>query len=346
MPYYSAVLFFIVVVSLVAHRKKVTISDKILYFYVFMALFILSAIRKDVGMDYEAYSEMYSNSYSFNDGIKEYGLRYIFMACHRLGISFEFIVAFFSFFTLWNAFKFIQRYSVNIIFSVLVFYAVGQFYLNTFNVMRQCLVIYLVLSNLNLIINRKFFKYFSLLIACSLFIHKSALFLLLLYLANVHIGKYWKLLFILVSVLFSQFLILVVNNTPYAMYLQFDRFISDLGLTTYLLLFFTILIFVQDLFTDVKTRQENLFFNINYILLILYIISIIFMESPVKILIIRLTYYLSPILVILIPNLAYTLEKKKIYVTPFLYLFFIVLFMLSLDMNGEANHLLPYKTII
>ena len=59
MSYYFIVLFILLLGCLLIHKNIVTVSDRLMFAYVFLALFLFSALRKDVGMDYEAYKDMY-----------------------------------------------------------------------------------------------------------------------------------------------------------------------------------------------------------------------------------------------------------------------------------------------
>ena len=347
MSYYFIVLFILLLGCLLIHKNIVTVSDRLMFAYVFLALFLFSALRKDVGMDYEAYKDMYMNSYNLNEDIKEYGLRYVFVYFNRIGLSYEFIVSIFSLFTLFYAFKFIYKYSSNVMFSVLIFFTVGQFYQNTFNIIRQCLVIYVVLSHLDLVLKHKYLRFIFLLLICSFFIHQSAIFLSILCFGNCRISAWRKLCLLMVIVPISDIFMIFVQNSPYAMYREFERFISDIGMSTYLLFFFSLLLFLYDIVSGEKKRQDILFFNINVLLLAAYILVVLFENSAIKILVMRLTYYFSPILVILIPRFLDAIKKyTHLNFVPLAYAFFVALFVVSLFLKGEINNLVPYKTIL
>lgn len=347
MSCYLILLFLLLCGCVFTHKSLITITDKLIYAYIFLALFLFSALRKNVGMDYEAYSEMYMHSYVLNEDIKEYGLRYVFLLCNEIGLSYEFIVAIFSFLTVFYACKFIYKFSPNVMFSVLIFFTIGQFYQNTFNIIRQCLVIYILLSHLNLVLEHKYVKFVLLLLFCSIFIHQSALFLLILILCNLRINIWFKFLSLIVLIPISEVFILLIQNSPYSMYLGFERFISDVGMSTYLLFTFSLLFFLRDIFKRGASKEDILLSNINFLLLIIYILAIFFSNSAIKILVVRLSYYFSPILIVLIPNQLEEIRKKVHFnLMPYAYIFFIILFVTSLYLKGEINNLLPYQTIL
>ena len=59
MSCYLILLFLLLCGCVFTHKSLITITDKLIYAYIFLALFLFSALRKNVGMDYEAYLRMF-----------------------------------------------------------------------------------------------------------------------------------------------------------------------------------------------------------------------------------------------------------------------------------------------
>ncbi|MFT0230104.1 EpsG family protein [Bacteroides thetaiotaomicron] len=123
MSYYLVILFFLASCSILGMFKIDKKLEYSLLFISFLALFLFSGLRYDVGMDYSSYEQLYKDSlFQLNPEIKELGWAYLFYWCRNIGISFSIIILLISFFTIYCVFVFIRRYSPYPFLSILIFF--------------------------------------------------------------------------------------------------------------------------------------------------------------------------------------------------------------------------------
>lgn len=92
MSYYLVILFFLASCSILGMFKIDKKLEYSLLFISFLALFLFSGLRYDVGMDYSSYEQLYKDSlFQLNPEIKELGWAYLFYWCRNIGISFSII---------------------------------------------------------------------------------------------------------------------------------------------------------------------------------------------------------------------------------------------------------------
>lgn len=345
---YNVILFFLFLCSISEAYLK-GYQRKYVFFFFFLVLLCLSAFRFDIGMDYLAYNELYLDSVFLNEEIKETGFRYLFYFLRNFSLPFPCIIALFSFFTLKYAFAFFEKNSPFLLFSLLIFFSVGQFYFNSLNAMRQVLAVYIILSQLiPFMEERKFVPYLLGIIMLSFCLHLSVIVLLPLYFFICKRMSLLLRLIVLVTLLSSSsLLILLIYNSPYAMYLTFEHYSSDVAFSVYLLFFVALIIAFAEYLIKTESKREKILFNLNYYSILSIVLVILFENTPLVLFFTRISYFFTPVQIVLLPLVVNHLfsKRSKIVVVNILSAFYVLLCYISLHFNGVANKLIPYKTI-
>ena len=262
-------------------------------------------------------------------------------------LPYSFFVFVMSVSTVYFACKYIKQYSSLLFLSLLIFISVGQFYFNTFNAIRQSIVIFLFLANLNLIKQQNFMKYLLLIMFCFFCFHKTALILLPMYfILNRKYNLKTKLILLVAVLLNSKIFLVLIQNSPYAVYLKMEDFASGVSLNTYFIGIISIACLILEHVDTRTTGIDPILFNLNYLSLLLVLLCIQFSGTPLIMVFNRISYYFSPIMIVLIPMLI-NLSKvnKKILLCCFS-IIFLFLGLFSICLNGVTNHIVPYKTIL
>lgn len=313
----------------------------------FLMLSFLGGLRKNVGVDYVTYRELFSMP-DFYIGMKEKGFIHIIEFFHFMDFSFSFFIFLFAFLSVWLAFRFIFHNSPYILFSILVYFSIGNFYFSTFNVIRQALATVIFLNLLPLIERKQFGKYAIILLLTSYFIHATALFLIPLY---FFLRKDWnlflKIILAGVVIMFSSLLIYFVESSSYAIYLSFDNFATAVPLTFYLIAIWALLIFFYSLKNPNWRRKNVIFSNLNYLTLLLICLLFIYENTPLVMVINRILGYFTMIYVVLLPMVLVDikLENLKRFIIIGFSLVFGLLSYWALSENGIENQMLPYTSI-
>lgn len=346
---YLVILFFLISFSLLGMFKLNNKLEYKLSFISFLILFLFSGLRYGVGMDYESYFNLYESSLELNEEIQEIGFRYLFYFLRQISFPFECVILFFSYVTIKLVFLFVRKNSPFFLFSILIFFSVGQFYFNTFNAIRQTLALYLFLGvGLNLIVEKKALLYVCCIVFVSFCVHLSALFLLPLYvLVRRRIFWGYRIIFLFIISSATGFLVFLVQNSPYSVYLNIERNATEVSLSVYLLLIIAIVLAICEYFLMKETKREIVLFGINYISIVTLLLVFVFSNTPLVIVFLRLTYFFTPIQLVLIPIVVnrFFSDRSKLIVVLLLSSFYGFLCFTSIKSNGDSYKLVPYKTI-
>lgn len=345
---YIFILFIFSLLSVLNWGYKDSCQAKMVFFLSVLILIILSAIRLDVGMDYMSYKSIYGEVSDYGGEHLEPGFVAIVYLLKLLHFPYEFFIFIMSVLTVFYGGEYIRKYSPLVFVSLLIFFSVGQFYFNTFNAIRQGMVIFLFLSNLSLIKERKFWKYLFLISFCALCFHQTAALLYPLYFI-LH-KKYTckvKLIFFVLIALNAKLFTVLIENSSYAVYLKMENFSADVSLNTYLLFIISLIYAILE-YSYKKTAQiDPLFFNLNYLALTTIVLCIQFANTPLIMVFNRFSYYFTPVVIVLIPmsvNLIRNRMNEKIILSLITIVFFLI-GVLAICINGVSNHIVPYRTI-
>lgn len=304
-----------------------------------MFLFIVSALRFDTGIDCSTYQQIFYNPTPAITA-KEKGFMLINEWIKALGFSFQPVLFIFSFLTILLLNRYILRKSANPALSLFIFFTYTPFYLETFNGLRQAVVIYIFLCSLKFIKERKFLPYCSVIIISAFFAHASAVILIPLYfVSNMRFSRFGRL-FLISSSLFGSFaLIRLVEYTPWAIYLKVTVPHNVLSPVFCFNVFLCVCLLLFVPYTDEnKIEWNHCLFALCFLLM-----SIALRNSPLYIVTTRFNEYFLVTFIILVPLLIERQKRYKSILTLLAAACFSGIFTLSILMHGEQNELVPYK---
>ncbi len=348
MGVYLAILFFLLVCSLLNPyiRKDVTLVTKF-YFFEFFFLMLLGALRKNVGVDYVNYEELFHRSDELYK-MKESGFIWLVEVFNSLHLSFVVFCSLFAFLSVWLAFRFILKHSPYVFFSVLMYFSLGNYYFSTFNAMRQALATVIFLNLLSFIEEKKFWKYTVILLLTAYFVHATVLLLIPLY---FFLRKDWnifyKMLFLGITVVFNSFLMVIIENSPYAVYLKFEFFASVVPPTYYFIGLMSLIVFLYSWRNTAWRKEHILFSNLNYLTLLLIYLVFAYENTPLVMVINRVLGYFTLIYVVLLPMLFVEMKKynNRYVLITLISAVFAFLSYWALSHNGVDNQMIPYTTL-
>lgn len=322
-------------------------DQKIIIWYIYFVLLVCFAgLRDGIGTDYAMYREMFVD---INKAAEvESGFKLLLIGCKEIHIPAEMGLFSFSLITIYFAFKYIERYSSNPIFSLLIFFCFGQFYFNTFNTIRQSIVVYWFLSSIYLIENKNFTRFLFIILTLSFFFHLTALYLILIYfVCQYKFSKKVMVLILFGLYVFGNFMLKLVELSPYAVYSNFD--FAQTKITSLQLIIFLFGLYL--IFRPVKFNSltmTRIFETLNFINCCLSILMISLSGSPVVLVMTRLLYYTTPIYIIIIPRMLDNIHLKsnKRVLTILVSVIFISIMFFSLMINGREYDMVPYRSIL
>ncbi|NCC70879.1 EpsG family protein [bacterium] len=322
--------------------KKKNFNKAYLFWGISLLLTLVSALRFNVGMDYETYLRIYSDA---SISVHEYGFQLINSFSKMCGFPAQFTIACFSVATIFFAFKFIKDTSKRPFFSILIFYTFSPFFLQSLNVMRQMLAVFIFAYSLKFIKEEKMIIYFLFIICGAFFAHQTILITLPLYfILNKNIDNKIHILLILFTIFSGPIVLKIIQFTPYSYYIDM---VNSQGVHNMLSITFMIELLLSYIivFKVKGINTPRVYKNMCFILM--YFSSFIFLNSSsiIGILLERILWYFLPIIIIYIPTICDNETKYKWQYTFFFCAIFISLFSLSIIINGTANKIVPYQSI-
>lgn len=316
---------------------------------IFTILFLLSALRLEVGNDYGTYvttiHEIYVGGYVvteplFNSVVK--------LLCNLSGgENYLLVFAVFGFATIWIFLKVLYEQTDNFSMAFFLFMTLG-IYFRTFNTVRYYFVLAITLYSFRYVLRKEYGK-FVLLIALAALFHKSVLVVIPIYLiANMP----WKKWFAAVlaagaagMVIFQDFImeiaLMLYPSYKNTIYLETESGLSGNLMTLarcVAILIFALLCYGEDW----KEKQENRFyFKLNFLAMLLYLCGSFL---P---LVGRIGYYLITAHILFVPAVLGSIknEKKKKIFTLFIIIACVIYFLLFLrSANQPGVRVLPYKS--
>ena len=345
-------------------RRNVIFTAHHLCFVIsFLVLFIVAALRDHVGIDYNLYASTYVNinsghSYGYYDNWLSFG--YVAL-CRFLGIfaprNYEVMFAVVAFLTLYFLYKAIYKMSCSWWLSLCVFLCFC-FYYSSFGQPRQFCAIALTTyacsflrKNINGGLRQK--KYFLLYVLLAFSIHKSALFMLVLY-PCCHIRMNRRNLFTYVLILIGfhvayDIVLWVISNTSYKNYIgsNFDvAFNENTAANSVMRLIMLVgcLLFAK---STVKRNPDTLIYYNSVI-----ICTILTTLSVKMYLIARMTQYFYVMYIFLIPEVVKSIQShltsnnKKIMLFLTLLLLLVYHFIYYALTNTGARNYGVYKMML
>ena len=310
----------------------------------FLALFLLSGFRVDVGIDYPSYVQWFYDIYNYDFSYFEPGFRAIIGIIQIFSLDPQWLFIVSSFLTIGIIYISIKKYSFNPALSVFLFSTMG-FLSHSLNLTRQFIAIAIILYAFNYLVNQKFWKYAAAVGVAALF-HQTALIMLPVYfLLRMKLKPAHYLVILIVSAIISLFQKTIINTLVVTFYPQYynKAFIGDTIISSYyIILCLCLMVSVVYLLTKKKISvlKDSDRVIINTIFLVT-LSHIFFTWVPLSN---RVSLYIDISLIIIIPNLLAHIESKT---RRSILIFIITLYFLwagYMSLQTNANGVLPYKS--
>lgn len=313
---------------------------------VFALIFLFSALRFDVGWDYERYYKLIEKNIKFYDSQFE---RFEFFNRVLINISqyLDFTQLYFiitSFIIAFSFYKVFKKYSADFAISTLLFLSLPIFFFNSLSIIRQFVAVSIIFYGFTFIRNRNFFKFLVTVVVASMF-HKSAIIGLVLYFLYNRRGHVYFFLVIYVLGFFSSDLIYWLVEHVLPQYLKFlDKSIGEGG-NKVLLLFQIIGFFILFLIHKLKmnTKDNSFYFLAFYIGLFIWSSLAKYGHAGF-----RGSLYFTVFLLLLLPNIMAEIKQKR-FVVQITYVMCFMFFSFTLmlgKLNPKKDPNIPYRTFL
>lgn len=322
-----------------------------------LPLFLLVALRdKCVGPDTLAYYYNYYNLgnistliYLLDNNRMELGYTLLAYFFSRVGLSYYFFQIILTFLIYIPIVAFIKKYSINIGFSIFLFW-ITFYAFGTMNVTRMWMAVSILTLSTKYIISRSFFKFFAIVLLAMLF-HKSAIVFVLLYYVygkkiNVKTISLLLVACVIITFFFNSFITTLTSSLGvYENYLTDNRLNTSENLAVKLAFMVNIVVFVFCCFVKawaMKNGKNEISILSFYALVIVVGLGIIGLSFNMTG---RVSYYFSIYLILLIPNAFNNIDNKKIrFILRLVYVFFLLLeFSTILYYRPEWYQVIPYN---
>ena len=316
---------------------------------IFTILFLLSALRMEVGNDYETYvdtfHEIYVGGYVVTEPLFNAVVKIIFELSG--GENYLLVFAVFAFVTIWIFLKVMYEQTEDFFMSFFLFMTLG-IYFRTFNTVRYYLVLAITLYSFRYIFRKEYVK-FILLIVLAAFFHKSVLVVIPIYLIANMKWKKWYVAVLSIGaagMMLFQEVIMKIALELYPSYKDTIYLQTESGLSGNLMsilrcvavLGLAWLCYQESWKEDEKNR---FYIKLNFLAVLLYLCGSFL---P---LVGRIGYYLITSQILLIPAILGSIKdekKKKRIMAIVLIACGIYFFMFLRSANQPGVRVLPYKS--
>jgi len=283
--------------------------------FVFLFLFVILSYRT-VGTDVPAYKIYFDsiNFYSLDYSLYEKGYFLLNKIIRMFTNDFQYVLIFSSIITLFPIFFTIKKYSINPALSLFYFVSL-YFYFNSFNLIRQYIVVSWLFFSIKFIFERKLFP-FILIVSCASFFHITALFFIPFYwIVRMKFSSFSYLVISIISLIFTfitPFLIRVISKIiPKFNY--YENY-NIQGASANFTIILTILIFLLGYYVKNNVKSDKNIFNI-YLNFIFFSFCLTLLSIN-NIMFFRLASYFYIFIILFLPILLFELNSK---VKPFAY---------------------------
>ncbi|AKP67396.1 EpsG family protein [Companilactobacillus ginsenosidimutans] len=328
-------------------------QNKLFLTFAFLILLILGSIRYDVGIDYLNYTDEqfpmvlsgipFRISY-FSKKIVEIGY---FFGHGFIEHPYQLIFAIYMFLILIFLFLWIKEQSICVGFSVYLVIATS-YYSYSFNAMRQCIAISIMLYATKFIRDKKMFKYFLFLLMACLF-HMSVIIYGIFYFLALIKPRLLVIVGLQIGLLFIYpfgrdiLLFLIEKTGVYESYIgsQFDQ--GDVNTSLVLLIFIICIVVLISYYflIDMKSREK-----ITYLLWFDIFLVMLLPIADIFPTVTRTLYMFFPINIVLVPNVLSRITNKYIRLTMYLVVAIsAILFFCYFLFVRNGYQTLPYQTV-
>ena len=316
---------------------------------IFTVLFLLSALRMEVGNDYETYVDTIHEIYVGGYVVTEPLFNAVVKVLCELSGGENYLLVFgvFAFVTIWIFLKVLYEQTDDFPLAFFLFMTLG-IYFRTFNTVRYYFVLAITLYSFRYIFRKEYGK-FILLIVLAAFFHKSVLVVIPIYLIANMTWKKWHMAVLSVGAMgmvVFQDLIMKIALELYPSYKDTIFLQTETGLSGNLM---SILRCVAVLALAVlcyqdewkESKENRFYFKLNFLAILLYLCGSFL---P---LVGRIGYYLMTSHVLFIPAILGSIrsEKKKKIFTVLVIIAGVIYFVIFLkSANQPGVRVLPYKS--
>lgn len=337
LPYF--IVYFLLILSCLAGMSSKN-ERALVIPIVILALF--AGFRYYVGVDYGGYVEQFYKAVGSEN--REIGFDFVTDLLIAIGAKPQ------SLFLVWAivmqamVYKYFRRYNYNVWLSLMIYFCVSTFYIATFNGIRQYLAIAAFMLSFSSIMERKFLCYCLIYVIAVLFFHESILAFFPLYFILHKKWSIWiKVALFAGALVVNKSIDLILTYTPYLAYTTKERE-TELSIFTYIFLAISLLLtLLEPLIKDFKDKR--LFFNINYINLLLLLLVIIQSEGIMKQIILRMNSYVLFSYIVFLPALIKQIKGKQVRMLAYIGLNIGILLYLirTVAFHGQEYMLVPYR---
>ena len=316
---------------------------------IFSVLFLLSALRMEVGNDYETYVDTIHEIYVGGYVVTEPLFNGVVKVLCKLsgGENYLLVFGFFAFVTIWIFLKVLYEQTEDFPMAFFLFMTLG-IYFRTFNTVRYYFVLALTLYSFRYVLKKEYVK-FVLLILLAAFFHKSVLVVIPIYLiANMEWKKWFEVILTAgaLGMFLCQDFIMKIALELYPSYKDTIFLETETGLSGNLMSVLrcaVIFVFAVICYKDsVENQKENIFyFKLNFLAILLYLCGSFL---P---LVGRIGYYLITSHILFVPGLLRGIQsdKKRKMFTVLAIIVGVIYFLLFLrSANQPGVRVLPYKS--
>ncbi|MBR1801895.1 EpsG family protein [Candidatus Saccharibacteria bacterium] len=349
METYALLVAVSLLIAFVVKKNKWFDKHKTLSMFIaLLPLTVASALRFNVGWDYESYSRKYQEYNLYGEGALNFSEPGMNILIRGLSIFTQDWTILFVVFSVATAFFFSRCYAAygkkeHLMQYILLFF-VGRFYFCSLNIIRQALAMMIILYSLNFISKKKrrkedYIKSIMYILLAST-IHQFALiFLPLIFILPLNLRK--KKDYIKFAALFTLVILAIgaiVNTTGYLKY--FDLMFGNDGEIVVSELFISIAIILFYLISKRNVEDSEVFFKMEIIVFIVALLSAFLPTTD------RIIWYFSIQNIFLIPRIidAYKDIRLKLIVTSVLYVFMGVV-VYNQAIRSDSYNVIPYDSV-
>ncbi|MDE7478223.1 MAG: EpsG family protein, partial [Lachnospiraceae bacterium] len=174
-------------------RTEKNVRNRLCIVAIFCILFLLMALRFDIGNDYRQYTQTAHEAYVGGYVVTEVGFNWLVRVLYWIagGEYYELVFAAFAFVTLLFFLKAFARQSVSFSQTFFLFMTLGL-YFQTFNTVRYYLALSMALFSMKYVLEKDFIQFVFWILLASLF-HKSVLLVLPMYWIATFEWKRWQI---------------------------------------------------------------------------------------------------------------------------------------------------------
>lgn len=295
-------------------KTRAVTRNQIFIVGIFGILFLCSALRFDIGNDYEQYTQTAHEAFVGGYVVTEVGFNWLVRIVYTLfgGEYYEIVFAIFAFATVLIFLKALYEQSVDFKASFFIFMTLGL-YFQTYNTIRYYLALAIALYSLRYVLNRDWIRFIGWILVAALF-HKSVLVVIPIYWAASFAWGKWQIIAgILASIVcfLGKSLVLKLALILYPSYrntIYLEGGTSPVSiLRGLMILAFYIWFITKYKETEIaKSRELCLYAQLNLLAVVVYVF---FSFLPV---ITRIGYYLSVGQLLMIPMMITAIPEEKI----------------------------------